>query len=86
MYKQTLSVCYSEKLHLPIDIPAYLGPGHQMSSGHLSGAPSAPVKALSTFSRQLLDSYLEDKRVLLKGRLGYKRLVDAKGLNLLSER
>ena len=26
-------------------------------------APSAPVKALSTFSRQLLDSYLEDKRV-----------------------
>ena len=27
------------------------------------GAPSAPIKALSTFSRQLLDSYLEDKRI-----------------------
>ena len=26
------------------------------------GAPSAPVKALSTVSWQLLDSYLEDKR------------------------
>ena len=27
------------------------------------GAPSAPVKALSTFSQYLPDSYLEDKRV-----------------------
>ena len=35
------------------------------------GAPSTPVKALSTFSRQLLDSYLENE-------YSSKLLVDAK--------